>query len=192
VPISSRRSDPGLVQIVFQDPNRSLNPRLTIAETMIEGPRNQGVPRTEALETAADLLTRVGLGPEALARYPHEFSGGQRQRICIARALSVRPHLLVADEAVSALDVSVQAQILRLLNDLQQDLRLTMMFITHDLRVAAQISDNIAVMHRGAVVEYGPALEVFENPRHEYTRRLFAAMPGQRFLHRDSAGNGRP
>ena len=134
-----------------------------------------------AWKRAGDLMELVKLSPGALKRYPHEFSGGQRQRICIARALAVEPEVLIADEAVSALDVSVQAQILELLDDIQQRLRLTMVFITHDLRVAAQICNRIVVMQHGRVVEQGPVAEVFDSPRHAYTRALLAAAPGRGF-----------
>ena len=169
------------VQVVFQDPYRSLNPRRTVGEAIMEGPLNYGAPRAEALERARHLMELVRMDPGALDRYPHQFSGGQRQRISIARALAMEPELLVADEPVSALDVSVQAQVLALLEEIRQRLELAMLFITHDLRVAAQVCDHVAVMREGRVVEYGPAEEVFLRPRHEYTRALFAAAPGRDF-----------
>ena len=167
------------IQMIFQDPFRSLNPRLTIATSLVEGPVNYGTPREEAMEKAAELLALVGLPKDALDRYPHQFSGGQRQRIAIARALAMEPDVLVADEAVSALDVSVQAQVLELLDDLQRRLGIAVLFITHDLRVAAQICDEVMVMQKGAIVEYGPAERVLGAPEHPYTRSLMLAAPGR-------------
>ncbi len=169
------------VQVVFQDPYRSLNPRQTVGESIIEGPVNAGQPRAQAWARAEELMRLVRLRPDALNRYPHEFSGGQRQRICIARALACEPQLLIADEAVSALDVSVQAQILELLDEIQRRLRIGLLFITHDLRVANQICDRIVVMHQGRIVEQGPAQEVFNQPLHAYTRALLDAVPGRGF-----------
>ncbi len=167
------------IQVVFQDPMRSLNPRWKIAESLIEGPLNYGTPRAQALERAAELLELVGLPADALSRYPHMFSGGQRQRIAIARAVAMQPDVLVADEAVSALDVSVQAQVLGLFDDLQTRLGIAIVFITHDLRVAAQICDEVIVMQRGVVVEQGSAGEVLAAPAHAYTRSLIEAAPGR-------------
>ena len=167
------------VQIVFQDPYRSLNPRRTVGDAIIEGPMNFGATRGDALDTARELMALVRLDAAALDRYPHQFSGGQRQRICIARALAIGPDLLIADEAVSALDVSVQAQVLALLDEIRLRLDLAMLFITHDLRVAARVCDRVAVMQQGRIVEQGPVAQIFGAPRHEYTKTLFAAVPGK-------------
>jgi peptide/nickel transport system ATP-binding protein len=167
------------VQIVFQDPYRSLNPRRKVGQSIIEGPMNFGLSRAQALARAEGLLEFVRLDRRALERFPQEFSGGQRQRICIARALAMEPELLIADEAVSALDVSVQAQVLRLFADVRSRWGLTMLFITHDLRVAAQVCDTIAVMQRGRVVEHGEAAQIFAAPQHAYTRALIEAAPGR-------------
>ncbi|KAA0680082.1 ABC transporter ATP-binding protein [Roseomonas genomospecies 6] len=167
------------VQMVFQDPYASLNPRHTVGDIITQGPVAFGEDRRKALEKAKDLLKLVGLDASAADRFPHEFSGGQRQRISIARALALEPKLLIADEPVSALDVSVQAQVLDLLEDLRHRLNLSMLFITHDLRIAAQICDTIAVMQKGRIVEIGPAKEVFGNPQHSYTRTLLDAIPGK-------------
>ena len=167
------------IQIVFQDPYRSLNPRVTVGETIAEGPINYGVPRAEALAKAQELLELVDLPPDSISRYPHQFSGGQRQRIAIARALALDPDVLVADEAVSALDVSVQAQVLELLHEIQSRLGVALLFITHDLRVAAQICDDVAVMQQGRIVEQGPAAQVLTNPQTPYTRALLDAAPGR-------------
>ena len=167
------------VQVVFQDPYRSLNARIRVGDSIIEGMLNYGVSRPQARRRAAELLEVVGLPADAMERYPHQFSGGQRQRICIARALALRPEVLIADEAVSALDVSVQAQVLDLIEDIRQRTETAVLFITHDLRVAAQICDTIVVMKKGQVVEAGHANQVLTTPRHDYTRQLIDAAPGR-------------
>ncbi|MDP3606157.1 MAG: ABC transporter ATP-binding protein [Polaromonas sp.] len=169
------------VQVVFQDPNRSLNPRRKVGDSIIEGAVNFGASHAEATALAAHLMDKVRLPAEGLQRYPSQFSGGQRQRIAIARALACRPRVLVADEAVSALDVSVQAQILALLREIQAELGLGLLFITHDLRVAAQLCDRVIVMHQGKIVEEGPTAQLYAHPQHDYTRRLLAAAPGAAF-----------
>jgi peptide/nickel transport system ATP-binding protein len=169
------------VQIVFQDPYRSLNPRRTVGAAIVEGPINFGMAPNVARERARELMRLVGLDPDALERFPHQFSGGQRQRICIARALAMDPEILVADEPVSALDVSVQAQVLELIDDVRKRFNLAVLFITHDLRVAAQVCDRIAVMHKGEVVEEGTTAAVFAAPKHDYTRALFDSAPGKSF-----------
>ena len=166
------------VQMVFQDPYASLNPRQRVMRALTDGPMAKGVPKDKARARARELMETVGLGAEAVDRFPHEFSGGQRQRIGIARALAMDPELIIADEAVSALDVSIQAQVLDLLRDLRRQFDLSILFITHDLRVAAQLCDRIAVMQRGKLVEIGPVSDVFLNPQHDYTQKLLAAVPG--------------
>jgi peptide/nickel transport system ATP-binding protein len=167
------------MQIVFQDPYRSLDPRRRVGESIIEGPLNFGADREMAERRARELMTLVQLDPAALDRYPHEFSGGERQRLCIARALALDPEVLIADEPVSALDVSVQARVLELLAGIRDRLDLAILFITHDLRVAAQLCDRIAVMQRGRIVETGTTHDVFAHPRHPWTQALFAAVPGR-------------
>ncbi|MGP9634839.1 ABC transporter ATP-binding protein [Halomonas sp. AOP43-A1-21] len=167
------------VQMIFQDPYASLNPRTRVGMAIAQGPIANGTPKAQALKQAGELLDMVGLGASAVERYPHEFSGGQRQRIGIARALALNPELIVADEAVSALDVSIQAQVLELLEELKQRLSLSLLFITHDLRVAAQICDRIVVMQHGRIVEQGSAEQIFLHPREAYTRSLLEAIPGR-------------
>ncbi|NWA24142.1 ABC transporter ATP-binding protein [Pseudomonas gingeri] len=166
------------IQMIFQDPYGSLNPRHRVGDIIARAAQLRGLSAKDAWIEAGDLLEQVGLKRDALKRKPRQFSGGQRQRIGIARALAMRPQVLIADESVSALDVSVQKQVLELLAELQQRLNLSILFITHDLRVAAQISDHIAVMRQGEVVEYGTAEQVLLQPRHSYTQTLLAAAPG--------------
>jgi peptide/nickel transport system ATP-binding protein len=175
------------IQMVFQDPFASLNPRRKAAELVAQGPIVHGTPRAKAIAEARELFALVGLDPSAGDRFPHEFSGGQRQRIGLARALALKPDVLIADEPVSALDVSVQAQVLKLLADLRQRLGLSIVFITHDLRVAAQICDLVAVMKDGEIVEHGLTGEVFGAPRHPYTQALLASIPGGDFTRRRDA-----
>ncbi len=172
-----RAAAEGKIQMVFQDPYASLNPRHRVGAAIAGGPIAQGVSKSEAMARTMALLKLVGLGADAADRYPHEFSGGQRQRIGIARALAMQPSLLVADEPVSALDVSVQAQVLELFAQVREEFQLAMVFITHDLRVAGQMCDHIAVMQRGVVVEYGETAKVLGDPQHEYTRKLIDAVP---------------
>ena len=166
------------VQMIFQDPFSSLNPRMTVQQ-LIERPMelHLGLSRQERKKRVEYLLDRVGLQPEYAARYPHEFSGGQRQRIGIARALSTNPALVIADEPVSALDVSVQAQVINLMEELREEFGLTYIFVAHDLAVVYHIADRIAVMYLGDVVELGPAEQVYNDPRHPYTRALLSSVP---------------
>ncbi len=165
-------------QMIFQDPYASLNPRMTVYDTLAEAlGAHRVVPAGEMPERVSALMRKVGLAPRFIRKYPHEFSGGQRQRIAIARALAVDPKLIVADEPVSALDVSIQAQIINLLAQLSRELQLTLIFISHDLSVVKHISDRIAVMYLGRIVELGPAAQVFDSPVHPYTRALVSAIP---------------
>ena len=166
------------VQVVFQDPMASLNPRHTIQEILTEGMIYHGLCKPEERrEKGAELLNSVGLPEDMLDRYPHEFSGGQRQRICIARAIALKPELLICDEAVSALDLSIRAQVLDLLGDLKKKLSLSFLFITHDIGVVQHIADRIIVMNKGKIVEQGTCAEVLGNPKEEYTRYLMSSVP---------------
>jgi oligopeptide transport system ATP-binding protein len=166
-------------QMIFQDPYASLNPRMTIFTTLEEAmkQRHPNLGKTELYDKIIALMETVGLDPAVMKKYPHEFSGGQRQRIAIARALAPEPKLIIADEPVSALDVSIQSQILNLLRKLRDDFQLTMIFISHDLGVVRYIADNIAVMYQGKIVEYGEAETVFHHPQHDYTKRLLNSIP---------------
>ncbi|MER5437035.1 ATP-binding cassette domain-containing protein [Streptomyces sp. NPDC002790] len=163
------------LQLVFQDPMSSLDPRMKVGDIVAEPLVAQGIGNRK--ERVAELLDSVGLGADAARRYPHQFSGGQRQRISIARALAPRPNIIVADEPVSALDVSVRAQVLNLIADLVDELNLTLVFVSHDLSVVRHVCDSVAVMQAGEIVESGPTEELYENPQHPYTRRLIAAVP---------------
>ncbi len=165
------------IQIVFQDPNSSLNPRMNLATTLEQPLRLHGATKVEAQQRADWLLEKVGLNPKHKNRFPHEFSGGQRQRIGIARALALEPELIICDEAVSALDVSVQAQIINLLVDIQEEFGLSYLFISHDLAVVEHIADRIAVMYLGKIVEEAPWDKLFSNPQHPYTKTLLSAIP---------------
>ncbi|MEO6005997.1 MAG: oligopeptide/dipeptide ABC transporter ATP-binding protein [Opitutus sp.] len=166
------------LQMIFQDPYASLNPRMTVFATLAEPLQVHRIcPPSQVTARVGELMSLVGLAPRFMQKYPHEFSGGQRQRIAIARALALEPKVIIADEPVSALDVSIQAQILNLLAELGRRMNLTMVFIAHDLSVVKHISDRIAVMYLGKVVELGPAAEVIERPRHPYTRALVSAIP---------------
>jgi peptide/nickel transport system ATP-binding protein len=170
------------MQIIFQDPYSSLDPRMTIGAAVMEPMRIYAAglasrQRRTFPERAAYLLERVGLSPDLMGRYPHEFSGGQRQRVCIARALALNPKFIICDESVSALDVSVQAQVLNLLKELQSEFNLTYIFISHDLSVVKFMSDRIMVMNRGKVEEIGPAESIYRTPQQPYTRQLIASIP---------------
>lgn len=173
------------VQMVFQDSYASLNPRLTIEDSVAFGPQVHGVPKAEAVRRARDLLMRVGLEPRRFAeRYPHELSGGQRQRVNIARALALQPRVVILDEAVSALDKSVEAQVINLLLDLKAEFGLTYVFISHDLNVVRYVSDRVMVMYLGEVSEIGPSDALYENPQHPYTRALLSSIPAMDPDHR--------
>ena len=167
------------IQMIFQDPFASLNPRLTIETTLAEPLFIHGLTasRLEARERISETLDLVGMDPKVMERYPHEFSGGQRQRIAIARVMILKPKLVIADEAVSALDVSIQAQVLNLINKLQRDSGMSMLFISHDLGVVRHISDRVAVMNQGQIVEMGDRTEIFGSPQHEYTQLLLSSIP---------------
>ena len=166
------------MQIIFQDPFASLDPRRTVGSAVAEPLRVHNKASGQAAdERVAQLFTRVGLEPDMARQYPHQFSGGQRQRICIARALTLEPELVIADEAVSALDVSIQAQVINLMMELQSEMNLSYLFISHDLAVVERVSHRVAVMYLGQIVELGPRSAIFENPQHSYTQRLLDAVP---------------
>jgi peptide/nickel transport system ATP-binding protein len=170
------------IQMVFQDPFSSLNSRQTVGDIVTAGPRILGEDAAQARARAADILSLVGLNPQIMNRFPHEFSGGQRQRIGLARALMLKPDVLIADEPVSALDVTVQAQVLKLLDDVRRQMNLAMLFITHDMRVAAEVCHRVMVMRQGRVVEQGATRDIFARPSSDYTKALLAAIPGRHAL----------
>ena len=167
------------IQVIMQDPGSALDPRMTVRDSIAEGMEAFGIGQNDEERTllVEELMSQVALDPDTMWRFPHEFSGGQRQRICIARALAVKPELIICDESVSALDVSIQAQILNLLNDLQDKHELTYLFITHDLSVVRYFADNVAVMYLGRIVETGTTDRVFSEPRHPYTKALLSSIP---------------
>lgn len=167
------------IQIVFQDPYASLNPRRSVGESIGEGILYHGLAATkeEMIDQVGSTLRQVGLDPDAMSRFPHQFSGGQQQRICIGRAIALKPKLIICDEAVSALDVSVQAQILNLLMDLKESLNLSYLFISHDLSIVRHIADDVVVMHKGKLVESGPIEEIFHHPQVDYTKKLLSSVP---------------
>lgn len=165
------------IQMIFQDPYSSLNPRHSVREILTYPLSYRGVPAVERETMAKKVLSQVGIPQNALEKYPHEFSGGQRQRLGIARALMMQPKVLICDEVTSALDVSVQAQVLHLLDDLRRELNLAMIFISHDIQVVRVLSDRVMVMYKGKVMEYGPAQEILSNPAHDYTKKLIASVP---------------
>ena len=166
------------MQMIFQDPYSSLNPRMTAGKSIAEPMIVHGIETSKSVrDIVVSLLEKVGLGAEHHDRYPHEFSGGQRQRLCIARALGTKPKMIIADEAVSALDVTIQAQVVNLMMDLQEEFNLSYLFISHDMAVVERISHRVAVMYLGRIVELGPRRAVFENPQHPYTKRLLSAVP---------------
>ena len=175
------------MQIIFQDPYASLNPRLTIEQTLTEPMQVHNIDNNNSSlrERVVNILEEVGLSSDHLLRYPHEFSGGQRQRICVARALAVEPEFIVCDECVSAMDVSIQAQVLNLLKELQRKRQLTYLFISHDLSVVKFISDDVAVMQAGKIIEFGKATDVYAHPKENYTRDLIDAIPSPYNLFKD-------
>jgi len=175
---SARKATITQMQMIFQDPYSSLNPRMTVGASISEPMRVHNVmPGDKVRDHVVDLLRKVGLQAAHYDRYPHEFSGGQRQRICIARALGLNPRMIIADEAVSALDVTIQAQVINLFMDLQAEFGLALLFISHDMAVVERIAHRVAVMYLGRIVEIGPRREVFDNPRHSYTQKLLGAVP---------------